>query len=236
MKLLILSDIHGNWPALEAVLRAEPDFDGVAFCGDVVDYGPFPRECLRWLADHADHVVRGNHDNALGFDADCRCMGTFREFSVATRAWHRTLLDETDRLFLRRMPTLRCFGWEGRNFRMAHATPQGDLFEYLAADQWGERVQALDADVVLLGHTHVQGLRKFGEMTVINPGSVGLARDRAGEACYAVYEGGQVRLERIPYDVGQTLAALRKAPLPEPVIDGLSRVLGGPGPQEEDRR
>jgi putative phosphoesterase len=231
MKLLILSDLHGNWPALEAVLRAEPSFDGVAFCGDVVDYGPFPRECLRWLADHADHLVRGNHDNALGFDVDCRCMGTFREYSVATRAWHRTLLDESERLFLRQMPAVRCFGWEGRSFRMAHATPQGDLFEYLAEDQWGERVKGLDADVVLLGHTHVQGLRTFGAMTVVNPGSVGLARDRAGEACYAVYEGGQVRLERVPYDVGRTLAGLRKAPLPEPVVEGLSRVLSGPGPQ-----
>ena len=49
MKLLILSDIHGNWPALEAVLAAEPEHDAVVFCGDVVDYGPQPVECLRWL-------------------------------------------------------------------------------------------------------------------------------------------------------------------------------------------
>ena len=88
MRFLVLSDIHGNWPALEAVLRAEPDFDTAAFCGDVVDYGPCPVECLRWVAEHAEHVVRGNHDNALGFDLDCRCMGSFREYSLATRAWH----------------------------------------------------------------------------------------------------------------------------------------------------
>ena len=50
MKLLILSDIHGNWPALEAVLAAEPEHEAVVFCGDVVDYGPQPVECLRWLA------------------------------------------------------------------------------------------------------------------------------------------------------------------------------------------
>jgi len=70
MRLLILSDIHGNWPALEAVLAAEPEHDVVAFCGDAVDYGPQPVECLRWLEDNADHIVRGNHDNALGYDAD----------------------------------------------------------------------------------------------------------------------------------------------------------------------
>jgi putative phosphoesterase len=229
MKLLILSDIHGNWPALEAVLQAEADFDAVAFCGDVVDYGPCPVECIGWLRDHADHLVRGNHDNALAFDQDCRCMGSFREFSLATRAWHRTLVGEGDRQFLAKLPTLDWFEWGGRHFRMAHATPQGDLFEYLTLEQWGDRVRDLDADFVLLGHTHVQGMRTFGRTTVVNPGSVGLARDRSGEACYAVYEAGQVTLKHIPYDVGQTLAVLRKAPLAEEVIDGLARVLEVPG-------
>jgi len=78
MTLLIVSDIHGNWSALQAVLAAEPNPDAVVFCGDVVDYGPQPVECLRWLAENADHIVRGNHDNALAFDVDCGCMRTFR--------------------------------------------------------------------------------------------------------------------------------------------------------------
>jgi putative phosphoesterase len=227
-KLLILSDIHGNWPALEAVLRAEPDRDAVAFCGDAVDYGPFPVECVRWLADSADYLVRGNHDNALAFDKDCRCMGSFREASLATRAWHRTLVLGPDREFLRGLPTLAWFEWEGRHFRMAHATPQGDLFEYLSPGQWGERVRGLGADFVLLGHTHIQGQRTFGRTTVVNPGSVGLARDRGGEACYAVCEGGEVRLKRVPYDVGRTVAALRQAPLPPQVVARLAAVLGAP--------
>jgi putative phosphoesterase len=236
MKLLILSDIHGNWPALDAVLQVEPDFDAVAFCGDVVDYGPFPVGCIHWLREHADHLVRGNHDNALAFDHDCRCMGSFRDYSLATRAWHRTLLSETDRLFLRQMPTVHCFGWEGRSFRMAHATPQGDLFEYLPMDQWEDRVRGLDADFVLLGHTHIQGMRTFGKTTVVNPGSVGLARDAGGEACYAVFAEGQVELKRIPYDVERTIAILRKAPLAQQVIDGLAGVLRGRGDQAKAAR
>jgi putative phosphoesterase len=231
MKLLILSDIHGNWPALEAVLAAEPDFHAVSFCGDVVDYGPCPVECLRWVAGHADQVVRGNHDNALGFDLDCRCMGSFREYSLATRAWHRTLVSQADLEFLRGMPTLDWFEWEGKHFRMAHATPQGDLFEYLPMDRWEERVRGLAGDFVLLGHTHVQGMGTFGQITVVNPGSVGLARDGGGEACYAVHEHGRMELRRTPYAVDRTLAALRAAPLPGQVIDGLVRVLTGPGPK-----
>jgi putative phosphoesterase len=231
MKLLILSDIHGNWPALEAVLKAEPDRNAVAFCGDVVDYGPHPTRCLRWLAENAEHRVRGNHDNALGFGVDCRCMGSFREFSIITRSWHEGLVDMADREFLRGLPTLDWFEWRGRHFRMAHATPQGDLFEYLPMDRWGERVEGLGEDFVLLGHTHVQGMRSFGNVTVVNPGSVGLARDGGGEACYATYDGSSMALRRIPYDVARTVADLRSSPLPRHVVEGLVEVLnhGHPG-------
>ena len=225
MKLLILSDIHGNWPALEAVIRAEGTWDAVAFCGDVVDYGPNPVECIRWVAEHAEHRVRGNHDHAVAFGVDCRCMGTFREYSTATRAWHQTLIGATDREFLAKLPTIDWFEWQGRHFRMAHATPQGDLFEYLPAERWGERVSGLGEDYVLLGHTHVQGIRTFGGVTVLNPGSVGLARDGGGEACYAVHEDGHLELKRTPYDVDQTVAALRSSPLPRQVVQGLESIL-----------
>jgi len=227
VKLLIVSDIHGNLAALEAVLAAEPQRDAVAFCGDVVDYGPQPVECLRWVRESADHAVRGNHDNAVGFDMDCQCMGTFREYSVATRAWHCTLLDQTDYEFLRQLPTLDLFECEGKHFRMAHATPQGDLFEYLSMDQWKGRVVGLNADFILLGHTHVQGMQTFGTITVVNPGSVGLARDRQGEACYAVFQDGQMQLKRIPYDVDRTVGAMRAAPLPHQVIEGMAVALTG---------
>ena len=226
MKLLILSDIHGNWPALEAVLAAEPQHDAVVFCGDVVDYGPQPVECLRWVMRNVTRAVRGNHDNAFGYGVDCQCMGTFREFSVATRAWHRTLLASDDREFLRKIPAINWFKWEGCYFRIAHATPQGDLFEYLTMDQWGDRLEDVGADFVLLGHTHVQGMRTFGKITVANPGSVGLARDHRGKACYAFFRDGQIQLKQIPYEVGRTVAALRAAPLPKHVIEGLVRVLG----------
>lgn len=225
MKLLILSDVHANWPALEAVIRAEPDFDDVAFCGDVVDYGPNPVECIRWLERHAEHRVRGNHDNALGFGVDCRCMGSFREFALATLAWHETLVSGSDREFLRELPVLDWFEWRGKHFRMAHATPQGDMFEYIEADQWESNVRDLPGDFILLGHTHVQGVRTFEGLTVVNPGSVGLARDGGGDACYAVYDGDRIELKRIPYEVERTISDLRASPLPGHLVEGLAAVL-----------
>jgi putative phosphoesterase len=225
MKILVLSDVHANWPALEAVARAEPDWDEVVFCGDAVDYGPHPVECVRWLRATATHAVRGNHDNALAFDQDCRCMGAYRPYSVATRAWHRTLLGTDEVAYLRELFTIDMFERGGLHFRVAHATPFGDLFEYLIPDKWADEVAGLAADFVLLGHTHVQGTRTFGRVTVVNPGSVGLARARGGEACYAVIEDRQVDLRRIPYDVDRTVAGLRAAPLPADVIDGLVSVV-----------
>jgi putative phosphoesterase len=231
-KLLILSDIHANWPALQAVVQAESDYDTVVFCGDVVDYGPLPIDCVHWVREHCRHAVRGNHDNALAFDVDCQCMGSFRAYSLATRAWHRRLLSEADVDFLRQMPLVDWFEWNGRHFRMAHATPRGDLFQYLSPDEWAGHVEAIDSDFILLGHTHVQGSRTFGRVTVVNPGSVGLARDRGGEACYAVLEDGRLSLKRIPYDVSETIRELRSAPLPGEVVAGLTGVLTPKGPTD----
>jgi diadenosine tetraphosphatase ApaH/serine/threonine PP2A family protein phosphatase len=119
---------------------------------------------------------------------------------------------------------------------MAHATPQGDLFEYLPMDQWEDRVRGLDADYVLLGHTHIQGIRAFGKTSVVNPGSEGLARDGGGQACYAVFAERRMELKRIPYDVERTVAILQMAPLAQHVKDGLAAVLRAAGDQAKVTR
>ena len=93
--------------------------------------------------------------------------------------------------------------------------PKAGSFEYIDMDKWGAQIVGLEADFVLLGHTHVQGLRTFGRFTVVNPGSVGLARDHRGKACYAVYEEGRMESKQIPYAVGRTAAcsARRRSPI-----------------------
>jgi putative phosphoesterase len=233
-KMLIVSDLHANWAALQAVLAAEPDFDLAVCCGDIVDYGPRPIECLEWVRWHCTHVVRGNHDHAMAFNVDCRCMGSCRPYSVATRAWHRGLISDEQRDYLSFLPRTETFVWEGRRFCMAHATPQGDLYEYLTPEQWKDHLTGIEADYLLLGHTHVQGMRSFGNLMVVNPGSVGLARDTPGQACYAVYERRAIVLKRAAYRVEKTLEDLRAAPLPKDVIAGLTTMLR-PQPSAEIR-
>ena len=83
------------------------------------------------------------------------------------------------------------YGWR-------NAEPRGNLFEYLSPEDWERQLDGIDADFVLLGHTHVQGMRTFGKTTVVNSGSVGLARDKAGDACYAVLKAGEISLNASP--------------------------------------
>jgi len=226
MKTLILSDIHGNLPALEAILKAEGDYDACVFLGDVVDYGPFPKQCITFLMDEMDVGVLGNHDNAIARDVDCGCRGDFKLFSEDTRAWHKTLLDENDLHFLRSLPPLTQTHIDGETMYLAHATPQGDLFQYLQEDEVDRAVEGIVAEYVLLGHTHIQFKKYVGRTMVVNPGSVGLARD-GGNACYAVLRDGKITLRRIEYDVERTVAALNESPISQQSKEGLARILRG---------
>lgn len=224
MKVLIVSDIHANYPALQAVLENAGTYDKLIFLGDVVDYGPHPKECLTFIKENADYFVRGNHDNALGYDTDCNSMGTFREFSYATRAWHKTLLDKDDIKFLRSMPLLDKVHNDGKTFFLAHASPKGDISKYLNETEIVNELNNIVSEYILVGHTHIQYSKEVDESLIVNPGSIGLARD-GGQACYAFYNDGIISLHRIDYDVEKTLSDLMKAPLPEIIKEGLKKVL-----------
>ena len=226
MKTLIVSDIHGNLPALEAVLDATGDFDSCLFLGDVVDYGPFPKECITVLKNTMSYGVIGNHDNALAYDVDCGCRGDFKQFSEETRAWHKTLLDKEELQFLRSLQLLHRCEIDGLSILLAHATPEGNLFQYLQESDIDKAVENLTDQVVLLGHTHIQFKKQVGGTLVVNPGSVGLSRD-GGEACYAILENREITLHRIPYDAEKTIGALWKSPISRTSKEGLTRVLRG---------
>ncbi len=226
MKVLILSDIHANLPALEAVLKRERFFDTCLFLGDAADYGPFPLECVHFLMDEMDFGVIGNHDNALANQVDCGCRGDFKQFSEETRLWHRTLLDNTEIKFLQSLPVIKRVIIAGQSVYLAHASPQGDMFRYLQEHEIEKEVEGFTDEIILLGHTHVQFKKHIGRTLVINPGSVGLARD-GGQACYATLRDGEVTLHRIPYDVEKTISTLEKSPISKNSKEGLRQVLRG---------
>lgn len=224
MRILILSDIHANYVALKAVIEAEKEYDRLFFLGDIVDYGTQPGPCLDFIRQNADLVIRGNHDQALGFDAECGCRGDFLSMSLTTRAWHRTLLSDEDRAYLRMLPLEAWTTVAGRNFYLTHGAP-GAINRYCERDAIIETVADVDAEVVLVGHTHVQWARQVDGRWIANPGSVGLARDWGGEACYAIWEDGVGTLHRIPYPVEQSVSEVEESPLDAEVKKALVHVL-----------
>lgn len=227
MRIAIISDVHANLQALESI--QEP-FDMLFCLGDLVDYGPQPREAIQWVKERALRVVRGNHDHALAYDVDCRCAPVMREASVATRQWHAGLLPPHEKEYLHDLPITKRIEIAGASFHLAHAAPAGDLYDYrivpdVPVELLSERVQRTDADFILLGHTHLPLLRKIGATTIVNPGSVGQPRQGDPRASYVMWEDGEVTFHRGFYDVKRTTALLQAAPLSRSIILQLSSIL-----------
>jgi len=207
MRILIISDIHSNWPALAAV--QEP-FDVCLCVGDLVEYGPQPIEVIQWVREHALHCVRGNHDHGTAQNIDVFGVGGFRYLTMATRPSTIELLNADDRRYLADLPTVKLFTLADKRFLMVHASPRDPLDEYVPADaaQWATRIAGFAVDYVLVGHTHQQFSMDVGKTKVINPGSLGLQRDGNPMARYAIIEDGQIELKQIEYDYEATVAAL----------------------------
>jgi predicted phosphodiesterase len=115
------------------------------------------------------------------------------------------------------------------SFLLAHATPTDNLFKYLPPDSpdyvWQEELEGIDADFVLLGHTHISMIKKVGKTTVINPGSVGQSKDVPAVASYAVWNDGEVEIKRVAYDINKTIEKILSTPLDTHIKSNLVTVL-----------
>jgi len=226
MRLLIVSDIHANSVSLQHLKERA---DRVVFLGDAVDYGPRPAECVAWVRDRADFAVRGNHDHAVACDADPQCSPAYREMAEATRALHKHMLVPEDKAFLQDLPLELYFEFGGARFYAVHASPGDPLYRYLPADipdeQLALEVARIEADTILMGHTHLPSVRRIGTKLIVNPGSIGQPKDGDPRAAYAVWEDGRVLLQRYSYPVEKTVRQLQTQSLPAAVIGDLSRVL-----------
>ena len=172
MRILLIADIHSNWPALRAI---QESFDACLFLGDLVDYGPDPVPCIDWVRQNAELSVRGNHDHAVAQRIMPKGNSGFRKLAVATRPLHWDLIDPLRTKFLARLPITARIQLDGFKFQLLHATPRDPLDEYLGADvaAWEARLGDVDADFVCVGHTHIPYEIEVGQIRVVNPGSVG---------------------------------------------------------------
>jgi len=224
MRILVLADIHSNWPALAAI--REP-FDECLVIGDLVDYGTDPAPCVDWVREHARWVVRGNHDHAVAQRVPVRAGGGFRRLAGASRPIHWELLDPPRLRYLGRLPVVQHVELGGLRLMLVHATPRDPLDEYLGSDAaaWEERLRQAPADVICVGHTHQPYLLECGARRVLNPGSVGQPRDGDPRASYAIIEDGRIELRRVAYDIDATLRQMRTVNMPDWAIELSASVL-----------
>ncbi len=226
MKILILSDIHGNREALDAVCEKAD----MVFClGDLVNYGPYPGACIERIRGLTDKVVRGNHDNAVGKDMDCGCSPKYKELSDAGKMFTKNALHAGEKDFLGNLPVTLNVEIEGKRFVLSHGSPGGDMYKYLRPDvsdeQFKTELTNVTADIVFLGHTHFPMVRKINGVTVVNPGSVGQPRDGIPLASYAVWEDGRIEIKRVRYDIEATVKGLQSTAIPSAQVSMLAKIL-----------
>jgi len=223
MRILVISDIHANWPALRAIRE---NYDICLCLGDIVDYGTTPGPCIDWVRQNAEHTIRGNHDHGAAQDVRVSGAAGFRYLTGVTRILTCESISEDQRRYLATRPTSLALTLGGKRFFLVHATPRDPMDEYAPAEVefWEKRLEGIDADYVLVGHTHMQYILSVGDTRVINPGSVGLPRDGDPRAGYAIIGPAGIELKRIDYPIEETIADLRASSIPDHAREMLEEV------------
>ncbi len=238
MRTLVLSDIHANLVALEAVLDAAGQWDRVWFLGDLIGYGPNPNECIERLRDLGPLALSGNHDWAVLDKLD---TDEFNDDARKLVRWTRHELTAENRAYLETLPPLHVEA----PFTLAHASPRHPVWEYILDLQTAsENFGHFQTPVCLVGHSHIPALFLLDEAAaelsfylvgesetvelnlgrlIINPGSVGQPRDGDPRASFAILddEAQTWTLHRVAYDIAETQRRMRAHKMPSRLIERL---------------
>jgi diadenosine tetraphosphatase ApaH/serine/threonine PP2A family protein phosphatase len=232
VRVAVLSDIHGNLHALDAVLEAidaEP-FDELWFLGDLVGYGPRPNRCYARVAGRLDVALVGNHDLAALGELD---LDFFQPDAALSARWTSSVLEPETATFLASLsPSATRPGAE-----LYHASPRDPVWEYVLSPAVAlAALEATEAPIILVGHSHVplalslDGDRAEGDHApggtevdlgdrrwLLNPGSVGQPRDGDPRAAWLALDlgAGRATFNRVTYPVERTQEEIRERGLPE---------------------
>ena len=241
MTILVISDVHANLSALEAVLEDTGSFDSVWCLGDVVGYGPDPNQCVEVVRDLPNLVcLRGNHDSAIaGLSENTKFNPTAQE----ALEWTKNELDVRQVSFLEGLPSREEIG----EVTLAHGSPRDPIWEYVM-DNYTATVNFdhFSTPYCFVGHSHIpfiyvmeegeelasRQLLKIGkwmdlpEKALVNPGSVGQPRDNDPRASYALYDPEERTWinHRVEYDVKAVQQRMEKAGLP---LTYIQRIIHG---------
>ncbi len=239
MRIAVVSDIHGNLHALDAVLAAvaDEDVDAIWCLGDLVGYGPRPNECTAAVSRSAAVCLVGNHDLGVLGRID---LAEFTHDAAVAATWSRGILTDEARAFLSSRPSHA----EADGCELFHASPRDPVWEYVLGDEAARSALRLTSSaVVLVGHSHValvfasEDGRVAGSLApegteidlsagrwLLNPGSVGQPRDGDPRAAYAVLDLGASRasFRRVAYPVERTQDEIRERGLPDSLAERLA--------------
>ena len=245
MTIAIISDIHGNLPALEAVLAdlGKRPHDATYCLGDLVGYGAFPNEVVEDIRSQRIPTIMGNYDDGVGFDRDdCGCA--YRDEGEKSRGqkslmWTRARTSDGNKAFLRELvPEIR-FQVGEKRVLLVHGSPR-KMNEYLFEDRPDSSFQRLaassNADLIVFGHTHKPYVKEIDGVHFVNAGSVGKPKDGDWRGCYVLLTPGAVapaEFIRVEYDIERAMAAIRNTGLPLEFADDL-RQSGQHAQQEVD--
>jgi diadenosine tetraphosphatase ApaH/serine/threonine PP2A family protein phosphatase len=247
MRALVISDVHGNLQALDAVLAAVGEFDALWNLGDIVGYGANPNEVIERVRPLATINVRGNHDRV--------CCGItssvgFNPVAVEAANWTQRALSQENLEWLRAMPQGPVMATP--RVMCAHGSPLHEDHYIVSMRDAFAPLQKMDSEITFIGHTHLQGGFSqraedweearpsysttqeaeeigmevpVGSRHLINPGSVGQPRDCDWRAAFAIYDDAaeRVTFHRIPYDVAAAQAAILAAGLPDRLASRLTQ-------------
>ncbi|MFH1138773.1 MAG: metallophosphoesterase family protein [Pseudomonadota bacterium] len=237
-RIAVMSDIHANAPALEAVWRdiGRQKLDAVYHLGDLVGYNPHPAEVIEFIKDNQVPGISGNYDLAVaGGEPDPVSVYLKEKISpagVAAWEWTRARVSTPDRDYLKNLPQRLDLEIEGARLTLVHGSPES-IREYLRPDIPDDRLNRLTfltgSDALLCGHTHIPMIRRVESGLVLNPGSVGKPKDgdpRAGYLLLDIEKGRLTpELRRVEYPVSQVAEAIRASGLPKVQADSLEKGL-----------
>lgn len=201
--IAIISDIHGNYEALKAVLK-EIDSKKITdiFClGDVVGYYSQVNECCDALRQRNVICVMGNHDWYMASGSYCP-----RSHSVNDcLEYQRKIITETNQAWIKTFLPIVFYN----NISMVHGGWMNPIDEYLEPNQ--EYFAKIEGEFFVSGHTHIQRIEKYGNKIYCNPGSVGQPRDGDNRAAFALFDGKEFELRRVAYDYEKVGRLMDKA-------------------------
>lgn len=213
--IAIISDIHGNYPALRAVLSdiEKKNCDKIICLGDIAGYYCMINQCINELRERKIQCLLGNHDYYLANRLGCPRSNS----ANACLNFQESIIEEKNMLWLKNLKTsILKLG----NMSLVHGGWQDNLDEYLYNIS-KDYFENLEGDFFFSGHTHVPVVVNYGDKIYCNPGSVGQPRDGNPKASYAIVDNSNVEIKRVSYDIDEIVFAMKNAGFDEYIYKNL---------------